>query len=293
MSTLFVQSPAFGCTILGSGSSGNSSVIHGPAGNLLLDAGFSAVEIRRRMETGGVDPASIRAVLVTHAHQDHVHPCGCAALAKQLDIPVYLMRESIPELQQRNIKVPSNIIFFQPGFEFELCGIQIAPFEVSHDVHAVGFTFSVHGHKIGFATDLGFVSNLVKTRLGGCELLVLESNYDTVMLRNSNRSLSLKRRIASRIGHLSNADAMVALEELLAPNTKHLVLAHISRECNDPELVASLAEARLAELHRRDVTFHLARQDKPEAIDNLSPAIHHNDHKYHQPLRQERHFPVE
>lgn len=263
MPTSSVHFPSFGCTILGSGSSGNASVIHGPDGNLLLDAGFSAVEIRRRLEKAGVDPASIRAILVTHAHPDHVHLSGCAALAKRLDIPVYLMRESIPELQQRSINIPSNVVFFQPGFGFELCGIQIAPFEVSHDVHAVGYTFSVHGHKIGFATDLGFVSNLVKTRLGGCELLVLESNYDPVMLRNSKRSLTLKRRIASRIGHLSNANAMEALEELLAPETKHLVLAHISRECNASELVVELAEARLAELHRQDVALRLARRDAP------------------------------
>ena len=85
----------------------------------------------------------------------------------------------------------------------------------------------------------------------------------TVMLRKSNRRLSLKRRIASRIGHLSNADSMAALEELLAPETKHLVLAHISRECNTPELVTKLAEARLAELHRQDVAFRLARRDAP------------------------------
>ena len=257
------MSPKFGFTMLGSGSHGNASVIHGPEGNLLLDVGFSAVEIRRRMETTGVDPTSIRAVLVTHAHPDHVHPCGCFALAKQLGIPVYLMRESVPELQERKIKVPENVTLFQPGFEFELCGIQIAPFEVSHDVHAVGYTFSVHGHKIGFATDLWFVSNLVKSRLGGCELLVLESNYDTIMLRKSKRSLKLKRRIASRIGHLSNADAMIALGELLSPNTKHLILAHISGECNDPEILKPLAETRLAELNRQDVAFHLAQQDAP------------------------------
>ena len=263
MPTPPAQFSTFGCTILGSGSSGNASVIHGPEGNLLLDAGFSGIEIQRRLAKVGVDPASIRAILVTHAHPDHVHPCGCAALAKRLEIPVYLMPESIPELRERKIKVPEKVILFQPGFEFELCGIQIAPFVISHDVHAVGYTFTVHGHKIGFATDLGFVSNLVKTRLGGCELLVLESNYDPVMLRHSKRWPTTIRRIASRIGHLSNANAMEALEELLAPNTKYLVLAHISQDCNDRELVAGLAEARLAELHRRDIALRLARRDAP------------------------------
>ena len=263
MPTPSAQFPAFGCTILGSGSSGNATVIHGPGGNLLLDAGFSGIEIQRRLAKVGVDPASIRAILVTHAHPDHVHQSGCAALAKRLEIPVYLMPESIPELRERKIKIPEKVILFQPGFGFELCGIQIVPFEISHDVHAVGYTFSVHGHKIGFATDLGFVSNLVKTRLGGCELLVLESNYDPVMLRHSKRWPTTIRRIASRIGHLSNANAMEALEELLAPNMKYLVLAHISQDCNDRELVAGLAEARLAELHRRDIALRLARRDAP------------------------------
>ena len=155
MPTPPAQSPQFGCTILGSGSKGNSSVIHGPEGNLLLDAGFSAVEIRRRMENACVDPASIRAILVTHAHPDHVHKSGCAALAKRLDIPVYLMRESIPELQQRSIIIPSNVVFFQPGFGFELCGIQIAPFVISHDVHAVGYTFPFTGTRSGLRPTSG------------------------------------------------------------------------------------------------------------------------------------------
>ena len=127
----------------------------------------------------------------------------------------------------------------------------------------VGFAFSAGGHRIGYATDLGFVSDLVKTKLGGCDLLVLESNYDTAMLRKSKRKLELKRRIAGNFGHLGNTQAMEALEELLPPNTKHLILAHISRECDDYQLVANLTEARLAELHRQDIAFCLASQSDP------------------------------
>jgi len=251
----------FGCTVLGSGSGGNASVIHGPDGNLLLDSGFSGVEIHRRLEQVHIDPASIRAILVTHGHGDHSK--GCAIFSAKHDIPVYLTSESIVKMIEDKIKIPENKILFQPGFSFDLCGIHVEPFEVSHDTPAVGFTFSACEHKIGFATDLGFVSNLVKTRLCGCDLLVLESNYDTKMLRMSKRKLRTKQRIAGRHGHLSNADAMIALGELLAPNTKHLVLAHISRECNDYSLVSELAEARLAELNRQDIAFHLAQQDSP------------------------------
>ncbi len=257
------HSPKFGFTMLGSGSSGNASVIHGPEGNLLLDAGFSAAEMRRRMNQASVDSASIRAILITHAHNDHVNKCGCARFANELGIPAYLVPETAQDLQEKNINIPEKTMLFEPGSVFDLCGVHIESFRVSHDVAAVGFTFSTSAHKIGYATDLGFVSSLAKTRLGGCDLLILESNYDPKTLRASNRPLHLKRRIASNIGHLSNDDAMKALEELLAPNTKHLILAHISQQCNDCSLVACLAEARLAELHRQDVVFRTARRDAP------------------------------
>ena len=258
-----IHPPKFGFTMLGSGSSGNASVIHGPEGSLLLDAGFSAAEMRRRMDRVHVDSASIRAILITHAHNDHVNKCGCARFANDLGIPVYLVPETIRDLREKNISIPEKTILFEPGSVFDLCGIHIEPFNFSHDVAAVGFTFSTHGRKIGYATDLGFVSSLAKARLRGCDLLVLESNYDPKTLRTSNRPLYVKRRIASNIGHLSNDDAMKALEELLAPNTKHLILAHISRQCNDRSLVAELAEARLAELNRQDVMFCAASRDTP------------------------------
>ena len=257
------MSPKFGFTMLGSGSGGNASVVHGPEGNILLDEGFSGKELKRRMGIAGIDPASIRAILITHAHNDHVNKCGCATFANHLGIPTYLVPESIPELQRRKINVPEKTVLFQSGFPFDLCGLHIEPFSVSHDVTAVGFAFTVHGRKIGYATDLGFISELAKVRLSGCDLLVLESNYDTKMLRMSKRKLDLKQRIAGNFGHLGNAQAMIVLEDLLAPNTKHLILAYISAECNEPGILAPLAEARLTELNRQDVSFCLASQSDP------------------------------
>ena len=257
------MSPKFGFTMLGSGSGGNASVIHGPEGNILLDEGFSGVELKRRMDRAGIDSSSIKAIIITHAHGDHVNKCGCATFANHLGIPTYLVPEAIQELKSKGIHVPEKTVLFQSGFDFDLCGVHIEPFAVSHDVTAVGFAFTFSGHKIGYATDLGFISELAKVRLSGSDLLVLESNYDTKMLRMSKRRLDLKQRIAGNFGHLGNAQAMIALEELLAPNTKHLILAHISGECNDPEILKPLAEARLAELKRQDISFCLASQSDP------------------------------
>ena len=254
------MSPKFGFTMLGSGSGGNASVIHGPQGNLLLDAGFRAVEIRRRMKKVGIDPASIRAIVVTHAHNDHT--AGCAVFTKKDRIPVYLMPETAL-IMGRKKTIPGNVKLYVPDSAFKLCGIQIQSFTVSHDTPTMGFTFSACGRKIGVATDLGFISDSVKECLRGCDLLVLESNYDTYRLRRSDCSLCLKRRIAGKFGHLGNTQAMEALDYLLAENTKHLILAHISHERNDYQLVSKLAEARLAELNRQDISFCLASQSDP------------------------------
>ena len=255
------QSRAFGCTILGSGSKGNASVIHGPEGNLLLDAGFSAKELMCRLERVHVDPCSLRAILITHDHSDHTS--ACRVVADRLGIPAYFIPETFSALAKCSNKVPERKILITPGSPLDLCGVHVEPFSVSHDTPAIAFTFSVREHKIGFATDLGFVSNLVKAKLFGCDLLVLESNYDPARLRASARPITLKRRIAGRQGHLGNPDAMEALAELLAPNTRRLVFAHLSQECNDPSLVASLAESRLSELHRQDVSFSIASQSGP------------------------------
>ena len=252
---------AFGCTILGSGSKGNATVIHGPEGNLLLDAGFSAKELLSRMNRVNVDPCSIRAILITHDHCDHTS--ACRTVADRFGIPAYFIPETVAELAKRPNKIPEEKYLLTPGSPLDLCGIHVEPFSVSHDTPAVAFTFSVHSHKIGFATDLGFVSNLVKMKLSGCELLVLESNYDPARLRASARPITLKRRIAGKQGHLGNPDTMEALAELLSPNTRRIVFAHLSQECNDPSLVAQLAESRLAELQRTDVSFRVASQFDP------------------------------
>ena len=251
----------FGFTILGSGSKGNATVIHAPDGDFLLDAGFSAKELERRMALCDIDPGDIRAMLITHEHIDHVS--GCRVFGNRYGIPAYMTSETCFLMGRANA-LPEERIIIEPGTRFELCGLTAEPFSVAHDVEGtVAYTFRCGGEKLGYATDLGSFGLLVTSRLKGCRAIVLESNYDVQALRTSSRPESLKRRIMSRHGHLSNDNALECLEQVISPQTRDLVFAHLSRECNDPDLVAEGLRRKLESLDRPDVRWRVACQDAP------------------------------
>ncbi|MBQ9336375.1 MAG: MBL fold metallo-hydrolase [Lentisphaeria bacterium] len=255
------MSGKFGITILGSGSGGNASVIHGPEGDLLLDAGFSAAELERRMAAREISPRSIRAVLITHDHSDHTK--GCRTFADRYRIPAYMTEETVKAGREKDY-LPHKAVMISPGTAFELSGVTIEPFILPHDVAGtIGFVFRACERKIGVATDLGHMTMLAKHKLSGCNLLVLEANHDPSMLFASARPLKTKRRIFSPFGHLSNAAAMAALEELLTPECSSLVLAHISSQCNNCKLLEELAEKTLQNLGRKDILLRIAMQDAP------------------------------
>ena len=247
----------FGCTTLGSGSKGNASVIQGPNGRFLLDAGLSARDICARMADRGIGPDTIGGVPSPHSHTDHVR--GCRRFADKFHIPAYMTPQTFRILEDKEL-CPERKTFIMPGSAFELCGVQVEAFSVSHDVDSVAYTFRCGDRKLGFATDLGFLNLLAVDKLKGCRALVLESNYDRAMLQRSPRPLALKRRIMSRQGHLSNDDALTALGELLDATTRHLVFAHVSEECNDRSMLDDLARGRLEGLGRADVRFAIASQ---------------------------------
>ncbi|MBO4632118.1 MAG: MBL fold metallo-hydrolase [Lentisphaeria bacterium] len=255
------MSGKFGITVLGSGSRGNAAVIHGPEGLLLLDAGFSARELENRMENIGIDPALIQGVLITHGHSDHIK--GCRTFADRHHIQAYLTAPTLKEGARTHF-VPEKKSVIAPGSPFELCGVAVEPFTVPHDaVDTIGCTFRACGRKIGVATDLGHLNLLARQKLRGCSLLMLEANHEPSLLLASARPVQLKRRILGRHGHLSNSDAMAALEELLTEESAALVLAHLSSECNCRELVAGLAEKTLKKLGRTDILLKIASQDSP------------------------------
>lgn len=249
----------FGITNLGSGSSGNATVIHGPEGNLLLDAGFSAKELALRMTGAGIDPASIRGILISHEHSDHT--LGCRVFSNRYDVPVYVTNVTGKKMF-KNKQMPEKVALFTPGAGFSLCGLNVEPFTVPHDAdETVAFVFRCMDRKIAVATDLGFINTLTRSKLTACDVLMMESNHDPRLLMNSSRPLKIKRRILGKFGHLSNSDALDELPNLLTDQTKCLIFGHLSEECNDRELLEEMTLDRLAEMQRKDIMFHIAAQE--------------------------------
>ncbi|MBT3286207.1 MAG: MBL fold metallo-hydrolase [Victivallales bacterium] len=248
-----------GITVLGSGSRGNAVVIHTESEAILVDAGFSARELRKRMARFEIDETKVRAILVSHEHSDHV--CGMRVCAKQLGIPIYANRGTAEVLRSRDDKL-GNLTIFAPGSPFGVGGFTVEPFTIPHDAYdPVAFVVKMGTVKLGIATDLGHVNSLVSHQLRACDALVVESNHDIGMLRNSDRKWSLKQRIIGRHGHLSNEDGLELLRKVLHGRTQAVIMAHASGECNEYSLVERGVKQCLAELEREDIVMHVATQD--------------------------------
>jgi phosphoribosyl 1,2-cyclic phosphodiesterase len=249
-----------GITVLGSGSRGNATVVHTDDEAILIDAGFSARELRKRMARMRIEEGKIRAILVTHEHSDHV--CGLRVCAKQLGVPIYANCGTAEVLRSRDDKL-GNLTIFAPGSPFGVGPFTIEPFTIPHDAYdPVAFVVKLGAIKLGIATDLGHVNSLVSHQLRACDALVVESNHDLGMLRNSDRKWSLKQRILSRHGHLSNEDGLELIRKVLHARTRHVVMAHASRDCNEYDLVDTGMRRCLAELGRQDVQLIVATQDE-------------------------------
>ncbi|MBN2449404.1 MAG: MBL fold metallo-hydrolase [Lentisphaeria bacterium] len=252
---------SLGMTVLGSGSRGNALVLHADDFAVLVDAGFSDRELARRMQAAGVECGSVRAVVISHEHSDHVK--GLRAFASKRGLAIYANRATAEVLRHRDSRIGPMTIFAS-GNPFSVGPFQIHPFSIPHDaIDPVGFLVQVDAYRIGIATDLGHASHLVTYQLRGCDALVLESNHDVTMLGNSTRPWSLKQRILSRHGHLSNAAAMDLLRATVDGRTRHVVIAHASEECNCYELLSRTVEDCLGALGRTDISVHIARQDNP------------------------------
>ena len=245
---------------LGSGSGGNAFFVESPEGALLVDQGFSRRELLRRMECAGCDPSRLKGALLTHEHGDHAR--GARVLCDSLHLPLYTTAAAALALRRCG-NLPEMVRVFEPGARFEAAGFSVTSFPLPHDVDTVGFRLDFHGVSVGIATDLGSAGESVRRYLRRCRALVIESNYDREMLMNSDRRLEVKRRIMGFHGHLDNRETSSLLGELLDGETELLMLAHVSRECNDRERLSALCAARVRELHLEACRLEVLRQDEP------------------------------
>lgn len=230
-------------SLLASGSKGNAVYLESGETRLLIDAGLSAVELTRRLTSIGVDPSALHAILISHDHSDHTR--GAGTLARKLKLPVivsYPTRQTVATVLKK-----CDSVEFESGYAFSYRDLQIDPFPITHDAaDPVGFVIDSSEGRIGFATDLGIVTRLVTEKLKKSRLLVIEANHDEEMLMNGPYPWHLKQRIKSRHGHISNAESMLLLEELLHDRLEGIFLAHLSETNNDPQLPQAAASRLLA-----------------------------------------------
>jgi phosphoribosyl 1,2-cyclic phosphodiesterase len=249
-------------TILGSGSAGNCAYVETDQTRILIDAGFSGKQIRKRMALISRSPESLTGILITHEHSDHIQ--GLALLAQKLKVPIYCNRET-GEALQRQFQTRLDCRLFSTGASFEMGDVLVETFTVPHDAQdPVGFVLHAEGAKIGFLTDLGHATRLVIDRVRSVNVLLLETNHDVKMLQDCPyRPWSLKQRILSRHGHLSNEAAADAAEQMMSSELRHLFLGHLSGECNKPALAHSVMQDRLGKIGAQHVSLHLTSQSVP------------------------------
>jgi phosphoribosyl 1,2-cyclic phosphodiesterase len=249
-------------TILGSGSAGNSTLVESDGVRVLVDAGFSGRDLQRRLAAAEVEPASITALFVTHDHGDHTR--GMGVVARRWGIPLYLTEPTLRACAAL-LDGSEEVRTYGATEAVQIAGLRVEPFLTVHDAVdpiAVTVTEIATGEKLGLATDLGRPTATVRHALRACDLLVLESNHDEILLRESPYPWSVKARIGGSHGHLSNRAAAELATELLHERLHAVVLAHLSERANDPGLAADVVGDAL-ERRRFRGSVQVARQEAP------------------------------
>lgn len=242
--------------MLASGSKGNAIYVSDGITSILFDAGLSGKELERRLTSRNLSPDSIRAIVVSHEHSDHIQ--GVGILARRYKIPVYINQQTY-QAAQNSLGAISDAIHFTCGSTFTIDDLTIHPFSISHDAHdPAGFTVKKNGTKLGIATDLGIATSMVREHLKGCDILIIEANHDSQMLTTGPYPWPLKQRVKSRAGHLSNDDTRDLLDDVKHEKLKHVILAHLSETNNTHEKAFSTV---IQALRGSKSNLMVARQD--------------------------------
>lgn len=253
---------------LSSGSCGNCHYIANDDTKIIIDAGISGKRAIENLAMHGQNLDGLSAILVTHEHIDHIQAVGI--LSRKFNTPIYATEKTWESMKHLIGKVKDeNIRVFERGKKLGINNIEVGTFEISHDaIEPTGYTLSHNNKKISVVTDIGFVSDEVFNNIKGSDIAVIESNYDPEMLDYCSYPYVLKRRIRSQEGHLSNEEAGYLGAALVKSGTKKLLLAHLSKESNLPQLAFQTVARILTEQNIRpeDVSMDVMLRGKVSKI---------------------------
>ena len=238
---------------LGSGSSGNATVVRIKDTLLLVDTGFSAKAITERLATLGVTPSDLTAILISHEHSDHIK--GLSVLARKHQLPVYLTRGSYKRLKDKNLP---TVEFIHPHGSFCVGDAKITPFPVPHDAaEPCQYIVGDGRRRVAIATDMGFATEYVFEQLTGVDALLLEANYDEAMLMGGSYPWALRKRIDGNYGHLSNEQSAMLAAAVEHAGLQKLCLGHLSENNNTPD---SALDSIASRLRRADEDVHVLKR---------------------------------
>jgi len=260
---------------LGSGSSGNCYLLFNSKEALIIDAGLGTRTMKKHLRDLGLTFPATTSILVTHDHADHVKSVG--SLSHELGLPVYatqLVHRGIDRNYSIRHKVDeSHRRYVEAGKSHDIGMFRVSPFAVPHDsADCVGYKIEAQGVCFVVATDVGHVTDEIKSAIAEANYLVIEANHDREMLRNGHYSDKLKARVASPRGHLSNHDCGLALAECATPQLRHVWLCHLSEENNHPELARKTVEQVLRDhgiVAGADFKLDVLRRKMPSEIYEL------------------------
>jgi phosphoribosyl 1,2-cyclic phosphodiesterase len=256
--------------LLGSGSSGNATLVEAGDTRILLDAGIAARPLAERLESAGVDPASIAAVFLSHEHEDHA--AGATAFSRKWGARICGSRGTYAA-RGLGAETIAGYDVALPGVPRHVGALTVLPIAVPHDAAGpLAFVVTTEAAALGHATDVGHLPRGLGEAFRTCDTVLVESNYEERLLLEGSYPWSVKERILGPLGHLSNAQVARYLAQALGHACRLVVLAHVSQQNNDRDLARAAAEEALRARGRTEVRVEVAAPDGMDWIDVLPPA---------------------
>ncbi|MBQ2945211.1 MAG: MBL fold metallo-hydrolase [Clostridia bacterium] len=231
-----------------SGSEGNCCLVGCDGQYILIDAGRNCKAILNALSSLSISVRDISAIFITHEHSDHISALD--VVAKNYKIPVFANGATAAEIRSHTKSLSNDLVFELENYSSAKNGaLCVTPFPLPHDsVSCSGYVVEAEGKRLVVATDMGYLTGEFASAAKDADAVVIESNYDEIMLQNSRYPEYLKRRISSKYGHLSNTDCAEAVSVLARRKAKKIMLAHLSKENNTPDTALSKSRDALISL---------------------------------------------